>query len=372
MRRGEIAFPIDRVHLEITNACNFDCTFCPEGIMTRKLGVMRPADFARLAPQLADGPLVRTVMLHLMGEPLVHPDFDEIVRLGVAHGLHLHLTTNGSRLDPPAVDRLLTCGLGQITVSLQTPDAESFDRSRGARMSWERYAAGVTRLAARACQVPDATPVTVDLIITARQRLLMPAKPDVAWLMDNARLWAVLEHWTRRIHAAASNGVGAFDLDAALARCSRTSINRWNVVPLHPRVQFETRQLGDWANAFAGGGGVRPATLGACNTLREQFGILWNGDVVLCCADYDGRTVMGNAFVTPVRDILLGDRCREIRAGFDRLRPIHEHCRSCLGGTTRTQAALHQAGSVVYHHVYKRWFRDPSYVGATLGGPTAD
>ena len=371
MAAGDVTFPIDRVHLEITNACNFDCSFCPEGIMERPQGLMRPDAFARIAAQLADGPVVRRVMLHLMGEPLLHPDFAELVRIGVDHGLDLHLTTNGSRLEPEAVDRLLTCGLDEITVSLQTPDAESFARSRGTSMPWDTYAAGLTRLAARACQIEGATTVTVDLLITARQRLMLPTKNDVTWLMDTGQLRAVLETWTRRIHAAACNGAVAFDLDAALDRCGRVAAHRWNVVPVHPRLRFETRQLGDWANAFAAEGEMRPARFGSCNSLREQFGILWNGDVVLCCADYDGRTVVGNALDTPLTDILQGPRCREIRAGFDRLRLVHDHCRHCLGGATPAQRLFHEAGSVFYHHIYKRWFRDPGYLGATFAGPTA-
>ncbi len=371
MAAGDVRFPIERVHLEITNACNFDCSFCPEGIMTRPLGVMRPDAFRRVAAQLADGPLVNRVMLHLMGEPLLHPDFLELVRIGADHGLFLHLTTNGSRLDPHVVDELLTCGLGEITLSLQTPDAESFAASRGTTMPWADYAAGVTRLAARATQLDGCTPVTVDLLITARQSLLLPTKSDVTWLMDTPRLRAVLESWTRRIHAAATAEGDAFDLNAALDRCGEAAIHRWNVVPLHPRLQFETRQLGDWANAFAGNGSIRRARFGACNTLQEQFGILWNGDVVLCCADYDGKTVVGNALETPLRDILASDQCRAIRGGFDRLQVVHDHCRTCLGGTSRGQAALHQVGSILYHRVYKQWFRDGSAFGATISGPTA-
>ncbi|MBI5252492.1 MAG: radical SAM/SPASM domain-containing protein, partial [Desulfomonile tiedjei] len=29
-----------RIHLELTNRCNFSCVFCPDGIMTRKRGTM--------------------------------------------------------------------------------------------------------------------------------------------------------------------------------------------------------------------------------------------------------------------------------------------------------------------------------------------
>ena len=35
-RFGELVkFPLQRIHIELTNVCNFDCTFCPKQEMTR-------------------------------------------------------------------------------------------------------------------------------------------------------------------------------------------------------------------------------------------------------------------------------------------------------------------------------------------------
>ena len=40
-RIGElVSFPLQRIHIELTNVCNFDCTFCPKQEMTRKYEYM--------------------------------------------------------------------------------------------------------------------------------------------------------------------------------------------------------------------------------------------------------------------------------------------------------------------------------------------
>ena len=35
-----VQFPLQRIHIELTNVCNFDCTFCPKQEMTRKYEYM--------------------------------------------------------------------------------------------------------------------------------------------------------------------------------------------------------------------------------------------------------------------------------------------------------------------------------------------
>ena len=45
-RFGELVqFPLQRIHIELTNVCNFDCTFCPKQEMTRHYEYM---DFERV------------------------------------------------------------------------------------------------------------------------------------------------------------------------------------------------------------------------------------------------------------------------------------------------------------------------------------
>ena len=58
------------------------------------------------------------------------------------------------------------------------------------------------------------------------------------------------------------------------------------------------------------------AAAGSCHGLSGHFGILVDGTVVPCCLDADGVIGLGNAFETPLIDILQSERARRIRAGF--------------------------------------------------------
>ncbi|HCU69902.1 MAG TPA: radical SAM protein, partial [Desulfomicrobium sp.] len=116
---------LQRVYVEITNVCNLRCRFCPG--TQRAAAFMEPAFFGRVLEQVA--PLTRQICLHVLGEPLLHPQFPEIMERCSEAGIEVNLTTNGVLLDRRA-DLLLTApALRQVNFSLQalrTPDG--FDR----------------------------------------------------------------------------------------------------------------------------------------------------------------------------------------------------------------------------------------------------
>ena len=58
-----------KAYLEITNVCNLACDFCPG--TRRVLGFLSPEGFRTLASRLR--PHTDYLYLHLMGEPLLHP-----------------------------------------------------------------------------------------------------------------------------------------------------------------------------------------------------------------------------------------------------------------------------------------------------------
>ena len=76
-------YPINYLFIEITNACNFKCTWCPDDIMGRRRGFMKKEKVFRILDEIAGkkpwlGPLY-PVKLHQMGEPFLHPDLPAIV-----------------------------------------------------------------------------------------------------------------------------------------------------------------------------------------------------------------------------------------------------------------------------------------------------
>ena len=64
-----------KVNIEISNICNLQCSFCPEVIRDKQK--MDLSLFETCIQQVA--PLTDQVCLHLMGEPLLHPNLQEMV-----------------------------------------------------------------------------------------------------------------------------------------------------------------------------------------------------------------------------------------------------------------------------------------------------
>ncbi len=104
-------YPIDYLFIEITNACNFKCTWCPDEIMDRRRGFMKKERVFRILDEIAEkrpflGPLF-PVKLHQMGEPMLHPDLAAIVERAESRGVPIELNTNCGLITQERVDGAL-------------------------------------------------------------------------------------------------------------------------------------------------------------------------------------------------------------------------------------------------------------------------
>src|SRR5205085_8671057 len=68
----------------------------------------------------AVAPLTNEVCFHLMGEPLLHPEFELCVDECAAQGLRINLTTNGILLNEKRMGAMLKPAVWQINFSLQS------------------------------------------------------------------------------------------------------------------------------------------------------------------------------------------------------------------------------------------------------------
>jgi len=71
---------ITYAYLETTNHCNFNCSFCNRDEVVDKLSHMPIPKFKTLLEKIKDEP-ISEVKLMGMGEPFLHPKFDEICQL---------------------------------------------------------------------------------------------------------------------------------------------------------------------------------------------------------------------------------------------------------------------------------------------------
>lgn len=100
------------LQVEVTTACNLNCTIC------LRRGLERPNKFLSLDDfkRVLDSGSFRYVGLHGWGEPLLHQELFEMVEYAESRGVHTNLTTNGTlvgeRLDEIFRSRLREIAFG--------------------------------------------------------------------------------------------------------------------------------------------------------------------------------------------------------------------------------------------------------------------
>jgi MoaA/NifB/PqqE/SkfB family radical SAM enzyme len=320
-----------RIHLELTNRCNFSCAFCPDCIMTRPRGLMSETLACSALDQIADLALAEKVTFHVMGEPLLHPQLFSILDHAARCRLPVGLTTNGALLNPETVQQIAERDLHQIDISLQTPDAESFRATRGTRMDFEKYRARLLDLLAACRNRPEPPIFKIRIMSTRFADRLRKDRSIPDFMRTSAQLRATVLEWTEIVQQRLN--IPVVQRDTLIRRIEKIGIYGWNVIEISPKIFIETYILTDWGNAFAGEE-IVAASYGYCFGMRDHFAILYTGDVVLCCVDYDGRTSVGNLKDASLEEILRGPDLKRIARGFHRGRLVHPHCRYCLGSRT--------------------------------------
>ena len=67
------------------------------------------------------------------------------------------------------------------------------------------------------------------------------------------------------------------------------------------------------------------------------MGVLWNGDVTLCCLDHDGELKIGNVRDASIEALINGDAAKELRASMIGERPLPPLCQKCQAKPVRRQ-----------------------------------
>ena len=348
-RVGVIDLPVRRLHVELTSHCNFACEFCPDGAMRRARGMMPLPMVEHLLADAGREGVARQIHFHIMGEPLLYPHLSGAVAGARRHGMEAWVTTNGSAPTPDGLSELREAGLSHLTVSLQTPDAATFGLRGSRHLAFEAYRDRLVGTARAFLASPGAMRLTVCFLANPLRRFHAPNPPTAPVAQSGRVLRAHMAAWAERIFRGTPHEA---ELPRLLARTRRAGILKETSVPLTERLDFQVRILGNWADHFAGP--VSPARFGYCPGLVENFGVLWNGDYVVCCTDYDGRTVLANAADVSPRDYLALPAVQAIAAGFRGYRVVHPYCRRCLGDRHPAGALFRQVGSILYFKLYRR------------------
>ena len=132
------AFPAV-VKVDISPLCNLRCTACvhadPGGNPTLEQQVFKPShrmtvdQFRRVIEEIRGKSTA--VSLYYLGDPMVHPDLDEMCRIAADAGLQVHISTNFSfGLKDERIRSIVQSGLSHLTVCIDGLTQEKYQRTR--------------------------------------------------------------------------------------------------------------------------------------------------------------------------------------------------------------------------------------------------
>ena len=271
----------NRVYIEITNHCNLACDFCHG--TKRPLGTMPPEDFRRIAKKLRGE--TSYLYLHVLGEPLLHPQLKELLAIAGELGFRVCLVTNGTLLHKRREELLAAKSLHKVSVSLH-----SFEGNGGAG------------------DLPAYLQQVWDVCLPLSERGVLCA----------LRLWneGTAPRLNGAVEAFLSQRIGR-DVESLPrdARGNRT---------LRPNLFLERAERFGWPDLNAPESGAN-----FCHGFTRQLAVLWDGTVTPCCLDSEGDIPLGNLLSQPLEEILQGERAAAMAAGFAARKPTEELCRRC-------------------------------------------
>lgn len=273
---------LKKAYLEITNVCNLNCSFCPG--TGREKTFLTPAQFGLLAARLR--PHTDYLYLHLMGEPLLHPQLPALLDLAGSLDFKVMVTTNGTLLPRCGADLLAAAAVARVSISLH-----SFEGNEGVDSA--DYLAACLDFARRAGE--------------GGKRCVLRL-----WNLDGAHT-----RGANRQNAAILREIAAvFPPPWKSGRRGET---------LAQGVYLEWGERFDWPDLTAPEG----APTGFCMGLRDQVGVLCDGTVVPCCLDHEGDIPLGNLYEQTLAEILDSPRAQAIYHGFSHGKITEELCRKC-------------------------------------------
>jgi MoaA/NifB/PqqE/SkfB family radical SAM enzyme len=246
--------------IDVTNSCNLRCPVCPVTIaMTRTRGLLKMEVFKQIIDDFRGAKTKPAMYFNFSGEPTLNPQLPDFVAYAHDNGHDTYLSTNATKLDVAMSERLILAGLARVNLCMDGFSKEAQEAYR-VRSDFEQVKANI------------------ELFLKTRERL--GTKNPLCVLQT--LLTSYSEHQMDEITAWAKEA--GFD-----------------------RIRFKTFSIGSYTNEeekreYSRFLPTKKELLrhptgterSLCNIPLFQSLVFWNGDLGLCCIDYDQMIQLPN------------------------------------------------------------------------------
>ncbi len=272
-----------KIYVEITNSCNFDCSFCYKSKRPKR--ALTVDEFRFIAEKVK--PFTNYLYLHVMGEPLLHPHFDEIMQIANELDFQVNITTNGSLIPkqqsvlekyPP---RQINISLHDLEENIPAKDLPEF----------------ITTIISFADKIAETTYI-------------------------NFRLWNRMDDKMSDFTKLCIRQIAKqLEIDE-VELCEEKFLEG---IHLRKHIYLHSAARFDWPYLDATPSD-KPKT---CYALKDHIAVLSDGSVVPCCIDADAHLLLGNIFTDDLNVILTSEKAIRMKDGFRNKVAVEDFCRKC-------------------------------------------
>lgn len=297
-----------RVAIEPTNVCNLKCRLCPTWQhQNRERGFMRLDDFKVVIDDNSN--IFKRINMIFAGEPLMNQDVFKMVKYAEDKNIEVLLSTNTTLFNDAKIKELFDSKLSYLIVCLDGASKGTHEQYRQGS-NFEAIKENIRKI----CEIKKQNRFEKPYI--ALQFLVMRQN----------------EHEIRDAIKMAENlGVDKIDFK---------TLSLGSFVDFDKKIELAEQNLpGDIRySRFTFKDSVLKAKSKPqiCSWMRQAV-ILWNGDVSMCCYDFNGELTVGNVFNDGgFKRILKGKKYRSYRkAAIQRKFKLCQNC-NFSGETTKT------------------------------------
>jgi MoaA/NifB/PqqE/SkfB family radical SAM enzyme len=160
------------VQIEPVGVCNLRCQMCPISFREDRPvhGSRRYMDFDLYTRLVDEFENLQNLHLQGLGEPMLHPQFFEMVEYAAARGIHVTINTNMTQLTPAKAERCVTSGLEGLFFSIDGATAETYEAIR-VHSSFAKVLANLELLIDTKRRLASRTPQLKLVMVLMRQNL---------------------------------------------------------------------------------------------------------------------------------------------------------------------------------------------------------
>ncbi len=250
----------EEIMIETTNSCNLRCPVCPTHFaMRRERGFMDFGLYKSIIDEFKKGDKKPRIVMIFAGEPLLHPKVDEFIAYASKNGHKTFISTNATLLSRDLAKRLITAGLTSIHLCLDGFSKETHEAYRRGS-DFEKVKKNIEDFISVKKELKNKNPyIVIQTLLTS--------------FSENEKNKII--EWAENIGADAIN----FKTLSMGSHTTEQMKAKYNY--LLPQKKEYRRKTSDIDKTL-------------CSWPLKNVVVFWNGDLGLCCVDFDHEIKLKN------------------------------------------------------------------------------